>query len=67
MTRARDDSVHSMEGIFLMYDPKEELEFKTSERAKIADIAPTLLALYGIKDGACEEMDGKVLFEVTKK
>ena len=53
-----DDSVHSMEGIFMMYDPKKNLKAKLLKGAKIADIAPTLLALYGIEDAAIKGMDG---------
>jgi len=46
-----DDSVHSMKGIFLMSDPKADLGGRELKGAKIADIAPTLLRLYGIDEG----------------
>ena len=58
-----DDSVHSMNGIFLMYDPKRNLGGKELRDLKIEDIAPTLLEMYGANipnDG----IDGKVLEEV---
>lgn len=58
-----DDSVHSMNGIFLMYDPKRNLGGKEVRNLKIEDIAPTLLEMYGANipnDG----IDGKVLEEV---
>ena len=57
-----DDSVHSMNGVFLMYDPNKNLGSKTLKNAKIEDMAPTLLKLYGIMPE--EGMDGKVLQEV---
>ncbi|MGI0085627.1 MAG: alkaline phosphatase family protein, partial [Nitrososphaerales archaeon] len=58
-----DDSVHSMNGIFLMYNPKKDLKGRELVGAKIADIAPTLLEMYGIPiegDG----LDGRKLSEV---
>ncbi len=58
-----DDSVHSMNGIFLMYDPKRNLGGKELRNLNIEDIAPTLLEMYGANipnDG----IDGKVLEEV---
>ncbi|MDH2901750.1 MAG: alkaline phosphatase family protein [archaeon] len=58
-----DDSVHSMNGIFLMYDPKRNLGGKELHNLNIEDIAPTLLEMYGANvpnDG----IDGKVLEEV---
>jgi len=57
-----DDSVHSMNGIFLMYDPKRNLGSKELKNAKVEDMAPTLLKMYGIEPE--EGMDGKVLREV---
>lgn len=57
-----DDSVHSMNGIFLMYDPNKNLGSKTLKNAKIADMAPTLLKMFGITPK--EGMDGKILQEV---
>ena len=59
-----DDSVHSMNGIFLMFDPKRNLGGLELRGAKIEDIAPTLLELYGfpmVDNG----IDGKVLSEVV--
>jgi predicted AlkP superfamily phosphohydrolase/phosphomutase len=57
-----DDSVHSMNGIFLMYDPKKNMKSKVLQNARIEDMAPTLLKMFGItpEDG----MDGRVLPEV---
>ncbi|MGA2875264.1 MAG: alkaline phosphatase family protein [Nitrososphaerales archaeon] len=59
-----DDSVHSMKGIFLMYDPKKNLGSKVLMNAKIEDMAPTLLKMFGIE--AEPGMDGRVLSEVVK-
>jgi predicted AlkP superfamily phosphohydrolase/phosphomutase len=57
-----DDSVHSMNGIFMMYNPKKDLKGREIKGAKIADIAPTLLKMFGSSNGA---LDGKVLSEVV--
>lgn len=59
-----DDSVHSMNGIFLMYNPKKDLHGKELFGAKIADIAPTLLEMYGLRPEG-EGLDGQKLSEVT--
>ncbi len=58
-----DDSVHSMNGIFLMFDPKKDLRGKTLEGLHVEDITPTLLRLYDseIPDG----IDGHVIPEVV--
>ena len=58
-----DDSVHSMDGIFLMYDPKKNLGGRAIDGAKIEDIAPTLLTMYGIQPSS--DVDGRVLSEVV--
>ncbi len=59
-----DDSVHSMNGIFLMYDPHRNLRGKELKGLKIEDIAPTLLQMYGINlpDNG---IDGRVIREVA--
>lgn len=59
-----DDSVHSMNGIFMMYNPRKEIKGRQIMGAKIADMAPTLLQMFGIsieKDG----FDGRRLEEVV--
>lgn len=58
-----DDSVHSMEGIFLMYNPQKDLGGRELEGLKIEDIGPTLLKLYGI-DHKRDEIDGHILKDV---
>jgi predicted AlkP superfamily phosphohydrolase/phosphomutase len=57
-----DDSVHSMMGIFLMYNPKKKMNSRILEGAKVEDMAPTILKMYGIP--AEDGMDGKVIAEV---
>jgi predicted AlkP superfamily phosphohydrolase/phosphomutase len=59
-----DDSVHSMNGIFLMYNPKKNLGSRIIKNARIEDIAPTILEMFGIR--AAPDMDGKVLSEVIQ-
>ena len=52
---------HSPKGIFLAYGPN--IKKKKIENARLIDLAPTILALYGIKSG---DMDGQVL-DIIKK
>ena len=59
-----DDSVHSMEGVFLMFNPKRNLGGKSLYGAKIEDIAPTLMKLYGLNADRGGPFDGRVLNEV---
>ncbi len=61
-----DDSVHSMDGVFLMYNPKKDLGGRTIEGARIEDIAPTLMELYGHKLDGHDYIDGSVLDGVVK-
>ena len=58
-----DDSVHSMMGIFVMYDPSKNMHSKVLKNAKVEDMAPTLLQMLGAP--AEEGMDGHVLSEVV--
>jgi predicted AlkP superfamily phosphohydrolase/phosphomutase len=60
-----DDSVHSMDGVLLMYNPKRNLGAKKIEGARIADVAPTLLRLYGLEVDVAR-MDGHVLTDVLE-
>ena len=59
-----DDSVHSMDGVFAMFNPKKDLKGRQLAGARIEDMAPTLMRLYGLKMPG--EIDGKVLPEVVE-
>jgi predicted AlkP superfamily phosphohydrolase/phosphomutase len=61
-----DDSVHSMDGVFLMYNPRRNLGAKRIEGARIEDIMPTLMQLYGVKTDGVGKLDGRVLTEVLE-
>lgn len=58
-----DDSVHSMEGVLVMYNPRKNLGGKELQPAHIGDLAPTILGLYGISK---EYPDGRVLTEIVE-
>jgi predicted AlkP superfamily phosphohydrolase/phosphomutase len=60
-----DDSVHSMDGIFMMYKPGVEMRGMELKGATAQDIAPTLLTILGI-DPVAEGFGGKVLSQVVK-
>ena len=53
---------HQPNGIFIAFGPN--IKKKKLENARIIDLAPTILALYGIKS---EDMDGQVLDIIKKK
>lgn len=55
-----DDSVHSMQGVFLMYNPKKDLGGREITGARIEDMHPTLLRLYGVPYDETS-VDGHVL------
>lgn len=59
-----DDSVHSMEGVFLMYDPGKDMKGRKLSRLKVHDIAPTLLKLYGVEPRP--GIDGRPIREVVE-
>jgi len=61
-----DDSVHSMMGIFLMYNPKKNMNSKTLKGAKVEDMAPTILKIFGSSPGD-GKMDGHILSEVVSE
>jgi predicted AlkP superfamily phosphohydrolase/phosphomutase len=42
-----DDSVHSMDGVFLMFNPQRNMNSSIIEGAKVEDTTPTLLKLFG--------------------
>jgi len=59
-----DDSVHSMDGVLVMSNPKKDLKGRRVEGARIQDMAPTLLSLYGLEMPG--DIDGRVLTEVVE-
>ena len=56
-----DDSVHGMEGVFLMYDPGKTFSKKKLNNLDIKDIAPTVLNKYNL--AVPSEMEGKIIGE----
>lgn len=57
-----DDAMHSMHGIFILYNKSRDFGGKEVEKMSIYDVAPTVLKLLGIK--AKEEMRGKAIKEI---
>jgi predicted AlkP superfamily phosphohydrolase/phosphomutase len=55
-----DDSVHSMDGIFMMHRPGLNLKGREVKGAKVGEMAPTLLTLLGV-DPEEEGFDGKMI------
>ncbi|MEM3808139.1 MAG: alkaline phosphatase family protein [Nitrososphaerota archaeon] len=60
-----DDSVHSMDGVFMMYVPGRDLGGKKIEGLRIEDIGPTILKLYGLAYSG-GPVDGRVIPEVLE-
>ena len=59
------DSVHSMDGVFLMSRPGKNLNGLKIEGANLQDMGATLLTLLGV-DPKVEGFPGTVLEEVVK-
>jgi predicted AlkP superfamily phosphohydrolase/phosphomutase len=59
-----DDSVHAMDGIFLLVDPRRSYAGQRVEGMTILDIAPTVLELAGVP--APLEMEGRPLSEAAR-
>ncbi|MEM0117555.1 MAG: alkaline phosphatase family protein [Conexivisphaerales archaeon] len=59
-----DDSVHSMNGIFLMYNPQKSYTERLVQ-VRAEDIAPTILSLFGL-EGELKSIDGAVIREVKE-
>ena len=60
-----DDSVHSMDGVFMLFNPRRDLRGKELSGLQIQDIGPTLLRLYGLgyEDSS---IDGHTIGEVVE-
>jgi predicted AlkP superfamily phosphohydrolase/phosphomutase len=43
-----DDSVHSMDGVFMMHSPGRNLKGREVEGARAEEMAPTILSMLGI-------------------
>jgi predicted AlkP superfamily phosphohydrolase/phosphomutase len=61
-----DDSVHSMDGVFMLYNPRRDLHGEEVKELRIEDIGPTLLKSYGLGYGEGSDADGRVAQEVVE-
>jgi predicted AlkP superfamily phosphohydrolase/phosphomutase len=60
-----DDSVHSMDGIFMMHKPGRDLKGREVVGARVEEMAPTLLTLLGM-DPKSEGFAGKLIGEALE-
>ena len=44
-----DDSVHSMDGVFMMYRPGRDLKGREVKGARAEEMAPTILSMLGVE------------------
>ncbi len=61
-----DDSVHSMDGVFMAHAPGRDLGGKELRGLRIQDIGPTLLRLYGLRYKDEAGLDGRPVPEVVE-
>jgi predicted AlkP superfamily phosphohydrolase/phosphomutase len=61
-----DDSVHSMDGVFMLFNPKRDLGGKELHDLQIQDIGPALLKTYGLGYEDLSRVDGRVIQEIVK-
>jgi predicted AlkP superfamily phosphohydrolase/phosphomutase len=61
-----DDSVHSMDGVFMLHVPGHDLGGKQLHGLRVADIGPTLLKIYGLQFEDGSSIDGQVIPEVVE-
>jgi predicted AlkP superfamily phosphohydrolase/phosphomutase len=59
-----DDSVHTMDGMFLLYNKRKFNHVSKVDRLSIYDIGPTILDIMNTKPPA--DMQGKVVEEISK-
>ena len=61
-----DDSVHSMEGVFMLSNPKVDLGGVKLENLRIEDIGPSLLEAYGLGYQEGSHIDGHIIPEIVE-
>ena len=61
--RGPDDAVHSHHGVFIHYNPQQEMGGKKLKDVSLLDFAPTILKLMGIP--IPQDMEGKPIEEVN--
>ena len=59
-----DDSVHTMDGVFLLYNKRKFNHVSKLDRLSIYDIGPTILDIMNTKP--LDDMQGKVVEEISK-
>ncbi len=59
-----DDSVHSMEGIFMMFDPGKDFHQRELHGLEIQQVGPTILSLFGSAPRSAEAV--KPILEVVE-
>ena len=60
-----DDSVHSMDGVFMLYNPKRDLGGRQLEGLRVEGVGPTILRLFGLDYGPGSSIDGRVSEQVV--
>jgi len=60
-----DDSVHSMDGVFMMHKPGRDLKGREVVGARVEEMAPTLLTMLGV-DPKGEGFGGKLIGEALE-
>lgn len=61
-----DDSVHSMDGVFMLNVPGRDLGGRILKGLRIEDMAPSLLKIYGLQFEDDSHIDGRVIPEVVE-
>ena len=56
-----DDANHAQEGMYMLYNPLNNLNGKRNDKNHLMDIAPTILDLFGVK--IPDNMQGKSIIE----
>ena len=56
-----DDANHAQEGMYMLYDPKNNFKGKRNDNCHLMDIAPTVLDLLGVE--IPNDMEGRSIYE----